>query len=193
MPAVAGIYFEFFIFHFKFSEALMALTKQQKQKVLDDLKDKIAKQKAMVLVGITGLKVKDISELRKKLKTSDGNLKVAKKTLIEKAFKEKKLDFNKNDYKEELALTFGFKDEIFPAKAVYEFSQTSPNLKILGGFFEGKFLEAEKVIELAQLPGKEELLARLVGSISSPISNLVNVLQGNIKGLITVLAKAKAE
>jgi len=169
----------------------MALTKQQKQKVLEDLKDKIAKQKAMVLVGITGLKVKDITDLRKKLKATDGNLKVTKKTLIEKAFKENKLDFDKKDYKEELALVFGFKDEIIPAKTTYEFGQTNPNLKILGGFFENKFLEAEKVIELAQLPSKDQLLARLVGSISSPISNLVNVLQGNIKGLILVLSAIK--
>jgi len=169
----------------------MALTKQQKQKALEDLKDKIAKQKAMVLIGISGLQVKDMSDLRRKLKADDGNLKVAKKTLIEKALKENKLDFNKNDYKEELALAFGFKDEILPAKSVYEFGETNPNLKILGGFFENKFLETEKVIELAQLPGKEELLARLVGSISSPISGLVNALNYNLKGLLRILSNTK--
>jgi len=169
----------------------MALTKSQKQKILEDLKDKIAKQKAIVLVGIAGLKVKDISDLRKKLKAADGNLKVAKKTLIEKALKESNLDFDKKDYKEELALTFSFKDEILPAKTVYEFGEANPNLKILGGFFEGKFLETEKVVELAKLPTKKELLARLVGSVSAPMSNLVSVLEANIKGLITVLAKAK--
>jgi len=169
----------------------MALTKEQKQKVLDDLKEKIAKQKAMVLVGITGLKVKDIADLRRKLKVADGNLKVAKKTLIERALKQNKLDFDKKDYQEELALVFSFKDEILPAKTVYDFSETNPELKILGGFFEGEFLESEKVIELAKLPTKEQLLARLVGSISAPMSNLVSVLEANIKGLITVLAKAK--
>ena len=169
----------------------MALTKEQKQKVLDDLKEKIAKQKAMLLVGITGLKVKDIADLRRKLKVADGNLKVAKKTLIERALKQNKLDFDKKDYQEELALVFSFKDEILPAKTVYDFSETNPELKILGGFFEGEFLESEKVIELAKLPTKEQLLARLVGSISAPMSNLVSVLEANIKGLITVLAKAK--
>lgn len=171
----------------------MALTKEQKQKILDDLKEKIAKQKAMVLVGITGLKMEDISELRKKLKVADGSLKVAKKTLTERAFKENKLDFDKKDYKEELALAFSFKDEILPAKTIYEFIKTAPNLKILGGFFEGKFLEAEKVIELAKLPTREELLARLVGSVSAPISNFVYALNYNIKGLILVLNTIKKE
>ena len=169
----------------------MALTKAQKQKIIVDLKDKIAKQKAMVLIGITGLKVKDISDLRKKLKTEEGNLKVVKKTLIEKAFKENNLEFDKNKYKEEIALVFGFKDEILPAKTVYQFGLANEKLKILGGFLEGKFKEAEEIIALAQLPTKEGLLAKLVGSIASPISGLINVLQGNIKGLITVLARAK--
>ena len=163
----------------------MALTKAQKQKIIADLKDKIAKQKAMVLIGITGLKVKDISDLRKKLKTEEGNLKVVKKTLIEKAFKENNIEF------EEIALVLGFKDEILPAKTVYQFGLANEKLKILGGFLEGKFKEAEEIIALAQLPTKEGLLAKLVGSIASPISGLINVLQGNIKGLITVLAKAK--
>ncbi|PIV45190.1 MAG: 50S ribosomal protein L10, partial [Candidatus Nealsonbacteria bacterium CG02_land_8_20_14_3_00_37_10] len=156
----------------------MALTKAQKQKIIADLKDKIAKQKAMVLIGITGLKVKDISDLRKKLKTEEGNLKVVKKTLIEKAFKENNLEFDKNKYKEEIALVLGFKDEILPAKTVYQFGLANEKLKILGGFLEGKFKEAEEIIALAQLPTKEGLLAKLVGSIASPISGLINVLQG---------------
>ncbi|MDP1538443.1 MAG: 50S ribosomal protein L10, partial [bacterium] len=133
----------------------MALTKAQKEKIIADLKDKIAKQKAMVLIGITGLKVKDISDLRKKLKAEEGNLKVAKKTLIEKAFKESNLEFDKNKYKEEIALVFGFKDEILPAKTVYQFGLANEKLKILGGFLEGKFKEAEEIIALAQLPTKE--------------------------------------
>lgn len=169
----------------------MALTKAQKQKILEDLKDKIAKQKAMIFVGITGLKVKDISDLRKKVKENDGNLKVAKKTLIEKAFKESKLDFDKNKYKEEIGLVFGFKDEVSPAKIAYQFSVANDKLKILGGFLEGQFKSIEEIKALAQLPTKQELLAQLVGSISAPVSNLVYALNYNIKGLLQVLTQIK--
>ena len=116
----------------------MTVTREQKEKILQELKEQIAEQKAIILVGITGLKVKDIFDLRKKLKASGDNLKVAKKTLIEKALKESNLNFDKNAYKEEIALVFGFKDEIFPAKTAYQFSKENENLKILGGFFEGK-------------------------------------------------------
>ena len=166
----------------------MALTKTQKEKILEDLKDKIAKQKATILIGITGLKVKDISDLRKKLKATEGNLKVAKKTLIEKAFKESNLEFDRGEYKEELALAFGFKDEITPAKTVYQFGLANEKMKILGGFLEGKFKEAQEFVDLAQLPSREELLAKLVGSISAPISKLVYSLQYNLKGLVYLLS-----
>jgi large subunit ribosomal protein L10 len=169
----------------------MALTKTQKQKILDDLRDKTARQKAIILVGINGLKVKDLSELRKKIKAVDGDLQVAKKTLAEIVFKEKKLDFDKDKFKTELGFVFGFKDEISLAKVIYQFSKGNENLKILGGFLEGNFKTAEEIITLAQLPTREELLAKLVGSISSPISGLVNVLQGNLKGLIYALSAIK--
>jgi large subunit ribosomal protein L10 len=169
----------------------MALNKTQKQEILDDLKDKIAKQKAMILVGITGLKVKDVSGLRKKLKAADGNLKVIKKTLIEKAFKENKLDFDKNKYKEEMAVAFGFKDEIVPAKTVYQAGLANEKLKILGGFIDNEFNEAESIIALAKLPSREELLAKLVGSLSAPVSNFVYALNYNIKGLVHILSLIK--
>ncbi|MBL7142059.1 MAG: 50S ribosomal protein L10 [Candidatus Pacebacteria bacterium] len=169
----------------------MAQTKLQKQKILEDLKDKIAKQKAMIFISIAGLKVKDMSDLRKKLKEIGGNLQVAKKTLIEKALKEKKLDFNKNKYKEEIGLVFGFEDEIMPAKTVYQSGLANENLKILGGFVEGSFKDKEDIIALAQLPTKPELLAKLVGSISAPVSNLVYSLQYNLKGLVYLLTIIK--
>ena len=173
----------------------MALTKAQKQKILDDLKEKIQKQKIIIFVDFTGLKVKDLFNLRKKLKTTDSQIKVAKKTLADIAFKELRgkdiKSFDIQNLKGQIAFIFGFKDEISPTKIVWLTSQENPNLKILGGFFENQFIEAEKVIELAKLSGKEELLGRLVGSVSAPISNFIYILQANIKGLLYVLNAIK--
>lgn len=169
----------------------MPLTKLQKQKIIEDLKEKIAKQKIMIFVDFAGLKVKDLSNLRKKLKVAGNELKVVKKTLLKIAFKQVGFEIEVEKLKGEIALVFGYKDEISPAKIVYQFAEENPNLKILGGFFENKFKEAQEIVALAQLPTKEELLARLVGSIKAPISNFVNVLEANIKGLIYVLANAK--
>jgi len=169
----------------------MALTKAQKQKILDELKEKIAKQKAMVIFDFTGLKVKDFSNLRKKIKSAGDDIRVAKKTLLGIALKDAKLKIETKKIPGELAVAFGYSDEISPAKITYQFSQENPNLKILGGFLENKWREAEEIIELAQLPTREELLTRLVGSISAPISNFVYALRYNLKGLMYLLSVIK--
>jgi len=165
----------------------MALTKVQKQKILEDLKEKIQKQKIIIFVDFTGLKMKDLFHLRKKLKTIDSQIKVAKKTLAEIAFKKLKgktlQSFDVKNLKGQIAFVFGFKDEISPTKIVWLTSQENPNLKILGGFLENQFIEAEKIIELAKLSGKEELLGRLVGSVSAPISNFIYILQAPLEAL----------
>lgn len=169
----------------------MALTKVQKQKIIEDLKEKVAKQKAMILVGITGMKVKEIFELRKELKKINANIQVVKKTLAQIVLKEKKLEFDKKQFKTEVALVFGFGDEIAPARTIYQFGQGNENLKILGGFLENKLKTAEDILILAQLPSREELLARLVGSIKAPVSNLVYALNYNLRGLVYILSKTK--
>ena len=169
----------------------MPLTKAQKQKILEELRDKIARQKIILFVDFSGLKAKELFNLRKRLNGLGAKLKVAKKTLISFVFKEKKLEINPRKLPGEVALVFGFEDEILPAKTVYQFSQEFPNLKILGGIFEKEVRGAEDIIELAQLPSKEELLARLVGSVNSPVSNFVRVLEANIKGLIYILSQIK--
>jgi len=165
----------------------MPLTKAQKQKILDELKEKIAKQKVMIFADFTGLKVKDLSNLRKKIKAADGEIKVAKKTLLGLAAKSAGLEFEAKKIKGEIALVFGYKDEISLAKIIYQFASANPNLKILGGFLENQFREAQDFITLAQLPTKEELLARLARGVSAPISNFINVLQAPLEACIFII------
>ena len=168
----------------------MALTRQQKQEIINDLKEKISRQKTMIFVDFTGLKVKDLFELRRRLRESNSLFKVSKRTLLKIVFK----DFSSSlaqkieELEGELGVIFGFGDEISVVKTTSDFSSENDKLKILGGFFEGKFVEKEMIIELGKISSKKELLSRLVGSISAPISNFVNVLESNIKGLVYVLS-----
>jgi large subunit ribosomal protein L10 len=168
----------------------MPLTKEQKENVIKKLKENIANQKAMVFVSFEKLKASDLFGLRNQLKGSDCLLIVAKKTLLSIAFKNN--DIELNDLPGQVALVLGFKDEVTPAKITYKFSLTNENLKILGGYFDKGFKTIEEVIILAKTPSREELLAKMVGSLSAPISGFANVLQGNIKGLIQVLKQIKA-
>ncbi len=169
----------------------MAKTKEQKKKAVKKLNEKIKEQTTMLFVDFSGLKVQEGLDLRRKLEEVDGEMKVAKKTLIQIALDKNNLEKNIEEMKGEIALVFGYKDEIAPAKVIYNFTKENENLKILGGFFENEFQDREKFIELAQLPSKEELLGRLVGSISSPVKGFVRSLQYNLKGLVFALDAIK--
>lgn len=173
------------------TDFFMALTKAQKQKILSDLKEKVDKQKSIVFADFQGLKVKDLTQLRKEMKEQKDELKVVKKTLIAKVLKEKKIEFDVKKLKGEIALGFGYRDEILPFKTLHDFSREHENLKILGGLLNNEIIEQEKAVLLGQLPSREELLSRIVGSLSAPLSGLVNVLQGNIKGLVYALSAIK--
>ncbi len=165
----------------------MALTKEQKQKNIENLKEKMARQKAMVFVDFKGLKVKDLFELKKRLRDLDSVFQVCKKTLFNLVLKEKKIRVDVKKFEGQLGVLFAFGDEIAPLKAIYNFSKEQGNLKILGGFLENQFQGKEYLVTLAELPSQEELWARLVVSIKAPVSNFVQVLEANIKGLIYAL------
>ena len=172
----------------------MPKTKEQKKEIIKDLKEKFDLKKSVVFIDFTGLDSKFLFKLRKELKQSNCLLRVIKKTLLKKFFEQiKKTGFTEQVQKleGELALVFSFSDEITPYKLCGKFSKENKKLKILGGIFENNFIEKETALELACLPSKEELLAKLVGSLKAPISNFLNVISYNLKGLIFVLAKLK--
>jgi len=171
----------------------MALTREEKEKIINELRKKIEEQKSIIFVSIKGLKNDELLNLRRELKKNDCLLAVIKKTLIERVFQEKGIPYEKEKMLGQLALVFGFKDELSPVKISEKFSRKNKNLNILGGFFENNLISREDVLNLAKIPSKMELLAKLVSSLNSPISSFASVLQGNIKGLVYVLSqKAKA-
>ncbi len=167
----------------------MAISKEKKSEVVKKLKEKIDQQKSMVFVETKSLKTKDIEQLKKELKQKNCSFLITKKTLLNIVLKEKKL--KPVEFQTQFGLAFGLEDEIAPVKIIYKKSKQNNNIKILGGFLTNNFQEEQEMITLAKLPSKEILLGRMVGSISSPITGLLNVLQGNIKGLIYALNAIK--
>ena len=163
----------------------MPKTKEQKQEILQTLAKNIKKQTAMVFVDFKGMNVKDITAFRKELKENDAELLVAKKTLLQKALQEQKIDADIREMEGQIGIVFAYGD---PAVAI---KNASKKLEILGGYFEKQLQEKEPMKAIASLPSKEELFGRLAGSIASPLSGLINVLQGNIKGLVYILANVK--
>lgn len=169
----------------------MAITKEKKQVIVQKLEETIGLQKLIVFVAIEKLKAKEMSSLRQILKKEECLLSVIKKTLTGIAFKKVGIEMDLGKLEGQVAMVFGFKDEVAAAKVIYQFSRKNENLRILGGFLENQFKTKEEIISLAKIESKEVLMAKVVGSIASPISGFVNVLQGNIKGFINILTKIK--
>ncbi|MCX6765674.1 MAG: 50S ribosomal protein L10 [Candidatus Moranbacteria bacterium] len=167
------------------------LTKDQKKQLVKDLSEKIKASKSAVFVDYKGLKVKDLSELKKELKKNKVHLKVVKKTLIKRALKDSGIEMDVKGLEGQVAIAIS-EDEIAGAKIIDKFGKTNENIKILAGILQKKLMTSAEVKALAKLPGKEEMLAKLVSTINAPVSGFVNVLAGNIRGLVQVL-KAVSE
>ena len=167
------------------------LTKKQKEQVIEDLTDRIKRQKVLVFTDFSGLKVSETRDLRKKLREAGMEYKVAKKTLIKLALEKAKKVADIMQFKSSVALGFGYNDLIMPAKIISGFSKEHNKLKVLGGLMDDKALTVEEIKELAKIPSREELLAKLVWSIKSPVSGFVNVLSGNIRNLLLIFKQIK--
>ena len=167
------------------------LNKQQKSKIVEELAEKLEKQKVTLFSDFHGVSVAKTRELRQGLKKINSEFKVAKKTLLNLALKKSGIDFNSKTLQGELGIIFGFGDEAAPAKLAYKFSRINNTFKLLGGILGGRIFDAKEAVALAKLPSKEELLTKLVWTMQSPIQGLVNVLEGNIKNLVIVLNAIK--
>lgn len=169
----------------------MAKTRLEKQEEVKKLADNFNSAVAVVFTSYDKLTVAKSQELRRKLRQAEVSYLACKKTLLKMVLKEKKLDINVDELTGSLALAFSKEDEVSPAKVLADFAKSQESLKIQGGILEGKFISASKILELAKLPSKLEMLAQTVRIIQAPISGLVNVLAGNLRGLLNVLNSIK--
>ena len=167
----------------------MPKSKIQKGEIMRNLTSRIKKSKSIVFAGFNALGVKDNEALRSKLRAESGEYYVAKKTLLERALKEQGIEnLDTKSLEGKLAVIFSYEDEVSPAKVVDAFRKDKEDkIFFLGGILEGKLLSKTEVEALAKLPSKVELLSRLVGTLNAPVSGFVNVLAGNLRGLVTVL------
>ena len=171
----------------------MPKTKIEKQKVVEALVDSLKAQKGMIFVDIRGLRVKELGILRGGLKEAGTRLMVVKKTLFEKACKTIGLDLKVKNLEGEIAAVFAPEELMSSAKAVTLFAKSHGAMKIRGGYFENSFQEPDIIQELAFLPSREELLGSLVGGHSAVLRGFLNVMEGNLKGLFTVLTNLQAK
>lgn len=172
----------------------MPKTKQQKQETIKNLTKELKNAKGAVFADYTGLKVNEMQELRAKLKETNSTYTASRRTLLKRALKDSGLDSVDIDaLSGSLSVAASSEDEVTPARIIAEFARDHEALKIQGGILENKFIDILKVEELSHLLTKPELLAKVVGTINAPVAGFVNVLAGNLRGLVQALNAIKEQ
>ena len=169
----------------------MAKSRKQKEEVVEILSKDLKESKGVVFSTYMGLSVSDMEDLRNQLNEEGGKINVIKKTLLKLALENAgHKDVDMSNFDSGVAVTVA-DDEVLPAKVLAKFAKDHEFVTFFGGIMESNYIDAEKVTALSKLPSKEELYARIVGSINAPVSGFVNVLAGNLRNLVGVLIAIK--
>jgi large subunit ribosomal protein L10 len=167
----------------------MPKTRSQKEEILAKTQDRLTRSSAVVFVNISGVKVDQIEAIRDGLFTQGLQLQVAKNNLFKIALENTKLDIPAEILDQPLGMIFSYEDQVAAAKTVTPFAKEIEALEVVGGIVDGSFITAKQVEALALLPSREQLLGQLVGTIAAPLSGMVNVMAGNLRGLVQVLSQ----
>lgn len=169
-----------------------------KQAVVAQLKKQLESAKGVVLTSYKGLTVAQDTELRRELREAGVSYHVVKNTMLRIAAKEAGIEGIEEHLEGTTAFAFSTEDAVAPAKVICGFIkknklEDAEVLTVKVGMVEGKVIGVDEVKALAALPSREELIAKLLGSMNAPISNTVNVLQGVIRNAVYVLDAIRSQ
>lgn len=150
---------------------------EQKKQVVAELVETLKSAQAGVLVDYRGLTVEQDTDLRRKLREAGVEYKVVKNTLTRFAAKEVGLDGLDEQLNGPTSLAVSAEDPVAPAKVIADFAKEVECLQIKAGFLDGNVISLEEVKTLANTPSRDTLIAKIMGSLNAPISNLVRTLQ----------------
>ena len=166
-------------------------TKQFKSEKIDAIKSKIEKAQVAIVTEYKGFSVEEITQLRREIQKDGGDYMVTKNTLAKIAVKGTEYEALTEKLSGPVALAFGFSDPVSPAKALTKFIKETKKGEILGAVLDGKLLSVEETKALANLPTKEELYAKMLGSINSPASGIVGCVNGVMASLTRAIAAVR--
>ena len=149
---------------------------EQKQPIVAEISEAVKDAQSVVLVDYRGLTVEQDTALRKKLREAGVAYKVYKNTMMNFAFKGTDFEALAPYLNRPSAIAISTTDATAPARELADFAKNAPNLEIKGGVVEGDAYDANGIMEIAKIPGREALISRLLGSMQSPITNLARVL-----------------
>lgn len=159
----------------------MNKNRQIKELKVKEIAEKMGNAKSLVLVDYQGISVEEDTELRKNLREANVEYRVYKNSLVKRATKEVGIDGLDDYLAGPVSIAFGYEDETTAARLLAEFAKKAKKLEIKGGYIEGEVYDSELMDKLSKIPSKEELISKFLGSITSPLSKLVYVLDSVAK------------
>ncbi len=166
----------------------MPLTKDQKTEILNKLIQEMKQAKSIVFADYQGMSVKEVKDLRSKMREKGVSFLVAKKTLMNIASKESGFgEIPSESIQGPVGAAFGMEDEISPAKIIHQFAKGNKNLKLRGALLNGRVLSVEETKALAELPSFEELVGKFIYLVRYPVQGFHGVLNNTICGFVRAL------
>ena len=148
-----------------------------KAPIIDEIKGYVDKASAAVLVDYRGLTVEEDTRLRKALREAGVVYKVYKNTYLKRAFEGTVFTELNQHLEGPTAIAFGIEDATAPARVIAEFAKKAPKLEFKGGVVEGVYYDVKGLEKVAQIPSRDTLISKLLGSLQSPVANMARVLK----------------
>jgi large subunit ribosomal protein L10 len=164
------------------------VNRTEKQQEIDGLKEDFARANLAVVAQYKGLTVAQVTNLRTELRKVDGRFRVVKNTMARRAIAEAPALGLTDHFRGPVGVVFAYGDATAAAKVVKAFAKDAELFVVSAGLVEGAVVDAKGVAQIADLPTREELLARLAGALNGPVSGLLNVLSGSARNLVYALA-----
>jgi large subunit ribosomal protein L10 len=155
-----------------------------KEVAVQETVDRLERSQAVILIENHGLTVAEISELRNKLREQDSELKVVKNRLMRRALSDAGYEEANDLLNGPTAFAFGYTDGVAPAKACSEFAKEHDKLEIKGGFLEKSQIGMDKIEALAKLPGREELLTQMAGTMLAPMRQMATSMHQAVSKMV---------